>query len=224
LNFFFLNFGSSSTRGLDASTALEFVRALRIATDVGRLSTIVSIYQAGESLYELFDKVCVIYEGKMAYYGSGLDAKKYFLDMGYEPANRQTTADFLLAVTDPNGRNPRSDVKFIPRTAAEFEEYFRGSPAGQANKEDMESFFKDFVGDPERVKAYRESALAEHAKNTRDKSPHMISIPMQIRSVMARRILIMKGGWAPQVISTGSVTPMYMDVSVAVSLVQPVYL
>lgn len=51
----------SSTRGLDASTALEFVRALRIATDSCRLSTIVSIYQAGESLYQHFDKVCVLY-------------------------------------------------------------------------------------------------------------------------------------------------------------------
>ena len=38
----------SSTRGLDASTALEWVRALRIATDVARFSSIVSIYQAGQ--------------------------------------------------------------------------------------------------------------------------------------------------------------------------------
>lgn len=80
-----------------ASTALEFVQALRIATDVARLSTLVSIYQAGESLYELFDKVCVIYEGKMAYFGPANRARQYFIDMGFEPANRQTTADFLVA-------------------------------------------------------------------------------------------------------------------------------
>jgi len=73
----------SSTRGLDASTALEFVQALRIATDTMRLSTIVSIYQAGESLYQHFDKVCVIYEGRMAYFGPADKAKDYFLDMGY---------------------------------------------------------------------------------------------------------------------------------------------
>lgn len=47
----------SSTRGLDASTALEFVRALRIATDIAKMTTIVSLYQAGESLYKVFDKV-----------------------------------------------------------------------------------------------------------------------------------------------------------------------
>jgi ATP-binding cassette subfamily G (WHITE) protein 2 (SNQ2) len=72
----------SSTRGLDASTALEFVRALRIATDTMNLGTVVSLYQAGESLYQHFDKVCVIYEGRMAYFGPADKAKNYFIEMG----------------------------------------------------------------------------------------------------------------------------------------------
>ena len=63
------------------------------------MSTIVSIYQAGESLYDLFDKVAVISEGKMVYFGAADRARQYFIDMGYEPANRQTTADFLVAGT-----------------------------------------------------------------------------------------------------------------------------
>ena len=48
-----------------------------------RLGTVVSIYQAGESLFEHFDKVCVIYEGRMAYFGPADKAKQYFIDMGY---------------------------------------------------------------------------------------------------------------------------------------------
>ena len=88
---------SSSTRGLDSSTALEFVRALRIATDVVGLTSIVSIYQASELLYELFDKVCVIYEGKMIFFGRASEARQYFYEMGWEPANRQTTADYLVS-------------------------------------------------------------------------------------------------------------------------------
>lgn len=78
-----VQFLTSSTRGLDASTALEFVQALRIATDTFEQTTLVSIYQAGESLYEHFDKVCVIYEGRMAYFGPADQAKQYFIDMGY---------------------------------------------------------------------------------------------------------------------------------------------
>ena len=73
---------SSSTRGLDSSTALEFVRALRIATDTSKLTTIMSLYQAGESIFDLFDKVCVIYEGQMAYFGPAHQARQYFTDMG----------------------------------------------------------------------------------------------------------------------------------------------
>ncbi|KAG5649285.1 hypothetical protein H0H81_004854, partial [Sphagnurus paluster] len=72
----------NSTRGLDASTVPEYVRALHITTDNFDLTTIASIYQAGESLYRLFDKVCLVYEGKMAYFGPADQAKQYFLDMG----------------------------------------------------------------------------------------------------------------------------------------------
>jgi ATP-binding cassette, subfamily G (WHITE), member 2, SNQ2 len=190
----------SSTRGLDASTALEFVRALRIATDVARLSTIVSIYQASESLYQLFDKVCVIYEGKMAYYGPADQARQYFIDMGYEPANKQTTADFLVAVTDPLGRTERLHATSIPRTATEFVAHFQRSAIGQANRDDMAAYRAQFVGKPQRASLYLESVKAEHAKHTRLQSPYTISIPMQVRAVMARRVQILYGNMTAQIL------------------------
>ncbi|GLB42433.1 putative ABC transporter superfamily, ABCG family. PDR (TC 3.A.1.205) subfamily protein [Lyophyllum shimeji] len=183
----------NSTRGLDSSTALEFARALRIATDIDHRATIVSIYQAGETLYQLFDKVCLIYEGRMVYFGPADQARQYFIDMGYEPANRQTTPDFLVAVTDPNGRNPRPDFGPMPRTASEFADYFMRSPIAQMNKEDIAQYKKDFVGVPQRAIVYKESAKAEHAKTARKKSPYTISIPMQARAVMKRRVQILMG-------------------------------
>jgi ATP-binding cassette, subfamily G (WHITE), member 2, SNQ2 len=194
---------TSSTRGLDASTALEFVRALRIATDISRLSTIASIYQAGESLHELFDKVCVIYEGRMVYFGPANRARQYFIDMGYEPANRQTTPDFLVAVTDPNGRIVRSgvDPASIPRTAEEFAAYFLASDMGKLNRQDMESYELEHVGKPERVEQFKQSYRAEHARHTNKKSPYTISLPMQARAVMVRRLQIIKGNKATQIVN-----------------------
>ena len=203
----------SSTRGLDASTALEFVRALRIATDVGHLSTIVSIYQAGESLYQHFDKVCVLYEGRMAYFGRADQARQYFLDLGFEPAHRQTTADFLVAgllllyfrclfhslarcllATDPSAQIVRDDFKGrVPRTPAEFAAAFLASGAAIQNRADMDSYRNDFVGKPERVLAYQQSVTAEHATTTRKGSAYTISIPMQARAVMLRRLQIVRG-------------------------------
>jgi ATP-binding cassette, subfamily G (WHITE), member 2, SNQ2 len=159
----------NSTRGLDASTALEFVRALRIGTDAMRLSTIVSIYQAGESLYQHFDKVCVIYEGRMAYFGPADKAKDYFIEMGYEPANRQTTPDFLVSVTDPNGRIPRAGVTNQPRNADEFAQYFKKSKMGQLNTEEVDNYMREHVGKPEAAQAYGQSARAEFAKRSGEK-------------------------------------------------------
>ncbi|KAG6888337.1 hypothetical protein C0995_009084 [Termitomyces sp. Mi166 len=189
----------NSTRGLDSSTALEFGRALRIATDIDHQTTIVSIYQAGETLYELFDKVCVLYEGRMAYFGPADKARQYFIDMGYQPANRQTTPDFLVSVTDPNGRIPRADLGHnaaVPRTADEFAAFFLKSDAAKENRRDMEMYKDAFIGDQERKKAYGQSVRAEQAKRIPERSPYTISIPMQARAVMRRRVQILWGNKA----------------------------
>lgn len=169
----------SSTRGLDSSTALEFACALRIATDLVKDSTIVSIYQAGESLFDIFDKVCLIYEGKMVFYGPANLARQYFINMGYVPADRQTTPDFLVSVTDPLGRtmvskdNDTRPSEFrgrpVPQTAQEFEEYYKNSDIRKINQKDIEDYKRDNVSKQEIVDAFKESAKAEHAQHTRRK-------------------------------------------------------
>ncbi|OWB74169.1 hypothetical protein B5S31_g3950 [[Candida] boidinii] len=118
----------NATRGLDASTALEFVQCLRTATNMLNSSALVAIYQAGENIYELFDKVTVIYKGRQIYFGYAKDAKAYFQNMGWFCPNRMTTPEFLTSVTDPNGRSaiPGYEDK-VPQTSDEFEEYWLNS-------------------------------------------------------------------------------------------------
>lgn len=170
-------FKFSSTRGLDSSTALEFVRALRIATDLVKVSTIASIYQAGENLFNTFDKVCLIYEGRMVYYGPANLARQYFIDMGYTPKPRQTTPDFLVSVTDPLGRttvtadndtrNTEMRGRPVPQTPAEFEEYYNASNIHDINHADVESYKRDNVNKHEKFVAFKESARADHSAHTR---------------------------------------------------------
>ena len=193
------------------------------------MTTIVSIYQAGESLYELFDKVCVINEGRMAYFGPASRARQYFIDMGYQPANRQTTSDFLVsgacpsprlpapdiacylrkltiaffssAVTDPNGRTVREGYEqHVPRTAAEFADYFKRSELGKLNVHDIESYNEQFVGKAELVDEYIKSSYDEHVRCSNKKSPYIISIPMQVRALMVRRWQIIQGSYQAQLI------------------------
>ena len=88
----------NSSKGLDASTAIEYVQSLRSLTNMAQVSTAVSLYQAGEQLYDLVDKVLVIDQGQCLYFGSADHAKQYFVDLGFECPNRWTTADFLVCL------------------------------------------------------------------------------------------------------------------------------
>ena len=189
----------SSTRGLDSSTALEFATALRTATDIRGVATAFTAYQASENVYKLFDKVCLIYEGRMAYFGPSNLARQYFIDLGFEPANRQTTPDFLVAVTDPCARNIRKGFgNRAPRTADDFARNFLESDVTAINEQDMNSYRKDFIGKDDLTKSYSQQAKDEHAKTARKGSPYIVSIPMQTRAVIARRFQILKGSLAPQ--------------------------
>jgi ABC-type multidrug transport system ATPase subunit len=53
-----------------------------------------------EITLQLFDKVTILYEGRQIYFGRVGDAKKFFVDMGFECPDRQTTADFLTVSVD----------------------------------------------------------------------------------------------------------------------------
>ncbi|CAE6481289.1 unnamed protein product [Rhizoctonia solani] len=94
----------NSTRGLDASTALDYAKSLRIMTDIFKLTTFVSLYQAGEGIYDQFDKVLLIDEGRQVYFGPAKEAREYMLSLGFRNLPRQTTADYLTGCTDPNER------------------------------------------------------------------------------------------------------------------------
>ncbi|GAA6016702.1 hypothetical protein JCM11491_000212 [Sporobolomyces phaffii] len=186
----------NSTRGLDASTALEYARALRIATDVANLTTVLSIYQAGEQLYQLFDKVSVIYDGRMVYFGPMGQAVEYFKEMGFEPQPRQTSADFLVACTDPKGRFQRKDARGkVPQTAEEFAAYWAKSELGKRNIEATEEQLRLMAPgeSTDQVEAYRTSAHAEHVKRASHKSPYLISYWMMARLAMIRRYQMQMG-------------------------------
>ncbi len=91
--------------------------------------------------------------------------RQYFIDMGYTPANRQSTADFLTAVTDPLARIPRADALTLPRTAQEFATFFKESDIGRSNTNAVELYLEGHTEINE--KAYQESARAERALSSR---------------------------------------------------------
>ncbi|KAK0368141.1 ABC-2 type transporter [Colletotrichum limetticola] len=131
----------NSSKGLDASTAVEYVRSIRAMTNMAETSTAVSLYQAGESLYDLVDKVLLIDKGKCLYFGPSESAKQYFIDLGFNCPDRWTTADFLTSVTDEHERHIREGYESrIPRTPEEFDWAYKNSEAYRRNIQDVEEF------------------------------------------------------------------------------------
>jgi ABC-type multidrug transport system ATPase subunit len=58
-------------------------------TDISNRTTFVTLYQAGEAIYQLMDKVLVIDEGRMIYQGPAKEAQAYFEQLGYHCPDRE---------------------------------------------------------------------------------------------------------------------------------------
>lgn len=172
----------NSTRGLDAASALEFVKALRMASNLTGSCHSVAIYQASQAIYDVFDKVIVLYEGREIYFGPCNRAEQYFINMGWSKPSRQTTGDFLTSVTNPQERQARDGMdKQVPRTPDEFETYWKKSPEYAALLQEIQDHETEFPVGHVAEKDLAEKKHEQQAKHVRPKSPYLMSVPMQIR-------------------------------------------
>ncbi|KAB8269261.1 ABC-2 type transporter-domain-containing protein [Aspergillus minisclerotigenes] len=184
----------NSTRGLDSSTALEFVKNLRLSTDYTGSTAIVAIYQASQAIYDVFDKVIVLYEGRQIYFGRARDAKRFFIEMGFDCPERQTTGDFLTSLTSPTERLVRKGYEhLVPRTPDEFAARWRDSLERKQLLADIEAFQNEFPLGGSKKEEFSRSRAAEKAKNTRASSPYTLSYSMQIKLCLQRGFLRLKG-------------------------------
>ena len=185
----------NSTRGLDASTALDFANSLRIMTDVSNRTTLVTLYQAGEQIYELMDKVLVIDEGRMIYQGPAKDAKEYFQNLGLYCPERETTADFLTSVTDPVQRVfQKGRENSAPKTAEDFERAFRSSPSYQkvlADVADYEKYLKET--DQGDAREFKQSVKEQRSKYVMKNSSYTVSFWRQVLACTLREFWLVWG-------------------------------
>ncbi|KAF6844228.1 ABC transporter [Colletotrichum musicola] len=176
----------NSSKGLDASTAVEYVRSIRAMTNMAETSTAVSLYQAGEQLYDLVDKVILIDAGKCLYFGPSEAAKQYFIDLGFECPDRWTTADFLTSVTDEHERQIREGWEDrIPRTPEEFDRAYRNSEAYRRNIRDVEEF-------ESQISQQAEERRQHESEKTKTKN-YEIPFHKQVVACTKRQFMVMTG-------------------------------
>ncbi|KAL2010265.1 hypothetical protein VTN00DRAFT_6072 [Thermoascus crustaceus] len=103
------------------SMSLEFARALRVATNLAGNVIVTKLYQPGDSLVEIYDKVTLLYAGHQIWFGHPNDARRFFQDMGFLNGPSETTAEFLTSITDPIAQKVRKGFEErVPRTPEEF--------------------------------------------------------------------------------------------------------
>lgn len=185
----------NSTRGLDASTALDYAKSLRIMTDISNRTTFVTLYQAGEGIYELMDKVMLIDQGRCVYEGPTGEAKQYFIDLGFYCPERQTTADFLTAVTDPTERQFREGYEAsAPKTPEDLEAAFKRSDIYKRVQTDIDQYEEDLKrSDYEAAKEFEGAVRESKSKTVSKKSPYTVSFIRQVWACTQREFWLTWG-------------------------------
>ena len=151
-------------------------------TDISNRTTLVTLYQAGEGIYELMDKVLVIDEGRMLYQGPANEAKQYMIDLGFHCPDRETTADFLVAVTDPKQRIIREGYEAqAPRSAEEFERAYKSSAAYKRVLADVDEYEKQLgESDYQDAREFKQSVKEQKSKHVSSKSSFTVSFWRQV--------------------------------------------
>lgn len=181
----------NSTRGLDASTALDFAKSLRVLTNVYKATTFVSLYQASESIYRCFDKVMVIDQGRQVFYGPTADARAYFEGLGFLEKPRQTTADYLTGCTDPFEREyrPGRGAGDVPSTPDELVAAFSGSPHAARLRAEMDGW-RTHVAEERHVYDEFQAAVRDSKRHASEKSVYSIPFYLQVWALMKRQFIL----------------------------------
>ncbi|KAF3761569.1 hypothetical protein M406DRAFT_99849 [Cryphonectria parasitica EP155] len=181
----------NSTRGLDASTALDFVKSLRIQTDLYRTTTFVSLYQASENIYREFNKVMVIDGGRQVYFGPTDKARAYFEGLGFAPRPRQTTPDYVTGCTDEfereyaQGYSPENAPHDPETLAAAFE----ASAIAKDLDEEMKSYKTHLKEETEQYENFR-LAVKESKRTGAKRSVYAVGFHQQVWALMKRQFVL----------------------------------
>ncbi|KAI8876069.1 hypothetical protein K501DRAFT_201265, partial [Backusella circina FSU 941] len=188
-----INCWDCSTRGLDASSALDYVRSLRIMTDIMNKTTISTLYQASDSIFHLFDKVMVLDEGRCIYFGPASGAKNYFIDMGFHCPDRKSTPDFLTGLCNMNEREIRKGFNGkVPLNSVQFEKVYKESDMYAKMMCERDEYEAKIEQDKP-YESFKEAFRDAHQKRASKRSPFVASYYQQVKALTIRQSQLIYG-------------------------------
>ncbi|KAF1943987.1 ABC transporter CDR4 [Clathrospora elynae] len=181
----------NSTRGLDASTAVDYARSLRVLTNIYSTTTFVSLYQASENIYKCFDKVLVIDSGRQVYFGPAQEARAYFEGLGFMEKPRQTTPDYLTGCTDTFEREfkPGMSENNVPSTPEALAEAFKQSETASRLEAEMQSYNVQMEQEKHIYDDFQ-LAVKEGKRRASAKSVYSIPFYLQVWALAKRQFLL----------------------------------
>ncbi|KLU92926.1 hypothetical protein MAPG_11875 [Magnaporthiopsis poae ATCC 64411] len=181
----------NSTRGLDASTALDFIKSLRIQTNLYKTATFVSLYQASENIYGLFDKVLVIDAGKQVYFGPASEARAYFEGLGFAARPRQTTPDYLTGCTDEYERGYAEGYSSenAPHSPDTLSQAFRKSDISKRLDQEMAEYSESLKVETRTHEDFK-IAVKESKRTGAKKTVYSVGFHQQVWALMKRQTVL----------------------------------
>ena len=167
-----LIFLDEPTTGLDSSIAYEVMAAVRNLANQNR-TVICTIHQPSPITYFLFDKLLLLAEGSVIYFGPARDVVNYFTSSPYQfPYVRGTNpADFVISVG--GSFTPAGNGKFIP--GSELASYYASSELCRVFMENIDTMI-----------AMDLAAVGDIDPSAEEVSEYATSTGYQLRTLMER--------------------------------------
>lgn len=100
------------TSGLDSNTAFSLMQTIKNIAASGK-TVIMTLHQPSSQIYQMVDKLLLINNGKMLYYGLAKEAVTYFSKQGFKcPAFFNPPDYFMDILTDPKNKSQLENFNF----------------------------------------------------------------------------------------------------------------
>lgn len=106
------------TSGLDSFQAQSVMESMKSLANMGRV-VISVIHQPRSSIFNMFDKLLILSEGRTMYFGDGGAAVNYFSSLGHQCPSVFNPSDYFLDILSPDNRSPdletesRNRIRYI---------------------------------------------------------------------------------------------------------------
>ncbi|KAA6418150.1 MAG: ATP-binding cassette transporter [Trebouxia sp. A1-2] len=127
--------------GLDSSTTFQMVQSIRHLAHLQRATICVALLQPAPEVFDLFDDIMVLAEGRMVYHGPREQVVPFFDGLGFQIPERKGVADFIQEICSEKDQ----------------EQYWAGNPDAY-----------EFVGVSQLAEAFQRSGISSEVDGEED--------------------------------------------------------